>query len=100
MDFPAYAAELPREQQLDLRVDIFHIVFEDEIPGLHGDENPIESFGERLPFRRRKQSDAFQHPDMRLGPLDVISGKPQVQHPVVPDRERIHDLRGISSFIP
>ena len=100
VDLLAQFAQFAGKHQLDLGMDVFHVVFDLEDTGLDRHQDAFKPFGQGFPLGSREQSDAFEHPDMGLGAFDVALGQSQVERAVVSDGEPVHELRSFSSLVP
>ena len=100
VDLLAHFTQLAGEQQLHLRMDVLDVVFQGEIPGCDALGDASEGGVQRGVFLRAEQPDLLKHLDVRAGALHVVACQPEVEHPVVADRETIDGLCRRSSFIP
>ena len=100
VDLLAGVAQRAGQEQLDLGVDVLDILLQAEAAVLDGREDLLQLRGEALPFGAFQQPDAFQHPDVGQGSLDIVFRKLQVQDAVAADGECFDHAGRVGSFIP
>ena len=78
MDFLSHIAQLAGEQEFDLRVYVFYVVFDAEVSVFDVLVDVAQLGGEGVEFFGREQSDAFEHGDVGDGAQYVIRSQKEV----------------------
>ena len=100
MDLLADVPEPAGEQDLHLRVDVLHVVFQAEGPGCDFCRDIVESLVQDRVLVFAQQSYGCEHPDVGLRAHHVVLCEPLVEDAVVADSEFLHHLFGLGAFIP
>ena len=100
MDFLAHVAELAREHELNLGVDILDILLNGELAVL-AELVDVAELGEKLlQFVFLKEPDALEHGDVRHGAENVVFGEIHVHLAVAAHGEPLYLLVDLKVFFP